>query len=131
MTVDASRYADNVFYMHVTRFRDEWLDPSLKGYVAIREMHLAYDTFCVRNNIRHRKLPTPELLPELSRIGVKLGYKPGSDSEERFHRRIAFVGWRLTRKAERIIRDLKRPEIDERRYAPIRDEHVDLRAFDE
>jgi hypothetical protein len=127
MTIDTSRYAANPFYCHVQRFRDEWLEPHARSLVRIRDMHLAYDTFCTKNNIRHRRVPDLDLLCELSRIGVRLGNEPPSDGPRVL---IVFKGWRLTRNARYAIRDLKRPAIDERRYPPILHNTVDVRAYE-
>lgn len=109
MTIDYSKYADNVFYKHLERFRDTWLERNLRSHTRIADMLNAYDVFCEQNNIRHRKIVTHELLPELSRIGVRLGRVRlvRTASTGRIYRdtRPAFVTWRLTRNARYAIRD--------------------------
>lgn len=105
MTVDFSHYADNVYYKHLERFRDEMLERKLNGHCRIGDVFNAYDAFCERNNIRHRKIVTHELIPELSRIGVRLGRVRGV-GEKYTNTRPAFVTWRLTRNAKYAIRDM-------------------------
>jgi hypothetical protein len=116
MTIDYSRYADNVFYKHLERFRDTWLERSLRSHVRIGDLFAAYDVFCEQNNIRHRKIVTHELLPELSRIGVRLGRirveRPGSNGKVYRDTRPAFVTWRLTRNAKYAIRDRRGISMD-------------------
>lgn len=110
---DFSRYADNPFYKHLERFRDECLERNRRSHTRIADLFAAYDVFCERNNIRNRKIVTHELIPELSRIGVRLGRIREAKTTKVSGRvyadvRPAFVTWRLTRNARYAIRDRDR-----------------------
>ena len=94
----------NPYVDHLSRFRDECLERCSGGELAGAQMLAAYDRFCRRYNIVHRKIRTYELSRELASVGVASEKRANPNAQP------IYSGWRLTTEVERPMRRARRSE---------------------
>lgn len=115
----------NFYAYHLQHFVDGWLERAQSGRITPGDLHCAYDVWCRKHNVVHRKILTFDLARELAEIGVQTGdVRVRHDSEKTpgyvYHTtEVEFVGWRLSRNARYAIRGERRT-VSRYDYRPVR-----------